>query len=295
VRLQEIYFVCKNALDEIDNFANNYSNKKEIYSADYLNEMIRIFTPLLQIDALSGLVKPFLNSNDEVFVTDRSNQIIDTLHIIVNMFDGFHINSRNQGFDMKLPTNMTMQELAKCIKDIDMAFSQCPTLTLDGDKIDFAATDVGSSWLTFVVAAVAGVSLLKRVAEFVDKCVQIRTNIATCKLLINQAKTSGVATEMMSKIIESHNVITEALTYRLANELCSDVGVNDKESIERAKYSLGLVSNWMDKGLEIYASVNAPIETKQLFPTKERQCITDSVLGKLSEKTTTIAEEELKD
>ena len=47
-----------------------------------------------------------------------------------------------------------------------------------------------------------------------------------------------------------------------------DVELN-KEDEQRVKYSIETISKLMEKGMEIYASIDAPTEVRDLFPASE--------------------------
>ena len=79
--------------------------------------------------------------------------------------------------------------------------------------------------------------------------------------------------------------ITKGLLNKISEELAEEHSVSDPEDVGRIKKSIQLIADWMNKGMEIYASIQAPEETKAAFPPIEKQTLPESIIGLLTDRT----------
>ena len=68
-------------------------------------------------------------------------------------------------------------------------------------------------------------------------------------------------------------------------ELAEEHNISDPEDLGRLRNSIQLMADWMDKGMEVYASIQAPEETKAVFPPIEKQTLPEGIIGLLTEGT----------
>jgi len=56
------------------------------------------------------------------------NRLRDKILTIAEVSESIEYEHNNNGFDVKLPPNMSLSDLSKCAKDLDQIFSTCPLL-----------------------------------------------------------------------------------------------------------------------------------------------------------------------
>ena len=78
---------------------------------------------------------------------------------------------------------------------------------------------------------------------------------------------------------------------KAGKELATEYNISDPEDIERLKNSIHLLSEWMGRGMEIYAAVESPSETKAVFPSIEKQSLSTSFLSLISDKGSEISQD----
>ena len=69
-----------------------------------------------------------------------------------------------------------------------------------------------------------------------------------------------------------------------SEELCKQYDIKDPEDFERMKNSLNLLTDWMNKGMEVYASIKTPNEVKRVFPPIETQLLSIDKIALLGEQ-----------
>lgn len=228
---------------------------------------------------------PELNSSQIESVNKDIRQMLSILQDLKDTYGEVNCENDTVGFDVKLPPNISFGDFAKCVKDLDTAFSQCPTLKSDMENIQFSGVDVGSTWLAFTIIGVtATVSyILKNLADIIDKIVVIRSHIITCKQQQEAAKKAGIANDYLTTLIDFNKTFQEKLEENAVNELCESSNVTDPEERQRFRHSFNLLSEWMEKGMQIYASIDSSEDIKTLFPTVEAQSLPEKVIKLLEE------------
>ena len=79
--------------------------------------------------------------------------------------------------------------------------------------------------------------------------------------------------------------ITKGLLTKVSTELAEEHNITNPEDLGRLRNSIQLMADWMDKGMEVYASVQAPEETKAVFPPIEKQTLPEGIIGLLTDGT----------
>lgn len=241
------------------------------------------YIPTLPLYAVSKASPNFKMSADLVKkFLDEAIRIKTKLETIVRLFEVVNYKTEADGFDIKLPSNMSLSELSKCTKDLDTIFSTCPIFK-DKGTITFSAVDVGSVWLSFAIGSVAAVAILKAIAELVDKALIIRSHYLTTREQEENIKRLNLGNEILNTVAETNKTVGNALMKKTCDELAEKHNINDPEDRERIRHSLNLMTDWMSKGMEIYPSVIAPPETKAVFPPVERQALPKSVSALLDD------------
>lgn len=230
-----------------------------------------------------------VNGNPHYLDFSDCNRIIgsvDRLHgkltAMYNMCEMLGMNREAEGFDVKLPPNITLRDAAQCMEDLDLVFSQCPAFPSD-NQIKFSGVDIGSTWLTFIIAGAGIAAILRTVAELVDKAIAIRYHQMKCREEQERLRSLQLSNDMIEPVVAAHKAALEKMTADAVQELSAKHGVTENEEQERLRVSLDRLVKWMNRGMEIHAGINAPEETKLLFPPIERQSLPQEIIKALGE------------
>ncbi len=176
-----------------------------------------------------------------------------------------------------------MSELSKCTKDLDTVFSTCPLFVNQEGTIKFTAVDVGSVWFTFLVVGVAAATTLRLIAELVDKALVVRSHYLTTREQEEKIRSLQLGNDALKNAMDVNKQITKGLLNKVTVELAEEHNISDPEDLGRLKNSIQLMADWMNKGMEVYASIQATAETKAVFPPIEKQTLPEHVVGLLTD------------
>jgi len=301
MRLQEVYSVCKSvqetwndlSFDELKAPGNityfklkNANIVRETLSA--LNEVELFRDNIMAIKKLSyGFAQATgditIDSQARPKLTGEYKNLYIKVCTITELFESLNYGQNSEGFDIKLPPNISLAELSKCTKDLDTIFSTCPLFLKQDGSIKFSSVDIGSVWLSFLVVGTAGAGVLRLVAELVDKALIIRSHYLTTKEQVETIKKLQLGNEILENTVAINKQVSRGLLNNAANELAQDHDISDNEDIERLKNSIQLMADWMNKGMEVYASIQAPTETKAVFPPIEKQTLPEGMVALLTD------------
>lgn len=303
MRTQEMFYIVNRALDywidpEFEEHRKNGS--VESYSCKNASQVVLLLNMLApfesiksKIDKIYSINKTFysgkpgaLTPQEQRDIESAMAQIKRELQTMRSTCEALGVERESSGFDIKLPPGMTLAELAECTKDLNNVFSQCPLFQNDNEEIRFHGVDVGSAWLTFTVVG-AGVALtfyvINNLAAVVDRLMTIREHCAVCRQQEELARASKLKNELLESIVEANKAIIKQQMQTVAEELADKEQINNPEAIERIRGSMELLKKWLDRGMEVYAAIDAPSEVKSAFPPVERQSLPDTLVKALTE------------
>lgn len=307
MRLQEMYHLIHNALqnwqDPIFTQHGSAGSKDIVYAFENASNVVQLLEPLQVLPTIKqeteyiyGTSKKF-KTGEIPYVSSRGCDTIEIsmakirrdLQAMLDMCEALGVEPNQNGFDIKLPPDITLDELAECIKDLNTIFSKCPLLRKDGDQIELRGVDVGSSWLVF---SVMGKYILDGIAALVDKAVQIRSHWITCKQQEEAARKAKISNDLLEVLVSTNNEIIQKMKENAIEELSKTNDITDPEDLARMDHSFDLLSKWINKGMEVYQAIDAPDEVKAAFPPVEQQELPEIAQKLLSEHTETEEEEE---
>ena len=307
MRLQEVYSICRNtqetwltlSFDEVKSGGNTYyrvHNPDSIRAILSNLELIQSFTEI--ISNIRASSAGFVQTSGDITVDQRTKNALTSEYkrlenkvtTITELFDSLGYRQDYNGFDIKLPADMSLSELSKCARDLDTIFSTCPLFSNETGTITFSAVDVGSVWLSFIIGGTAVVVTLKLIAELVDKALIIRSHYLTTKEQEEKIRSLNLGNALLENAVEVNKTISKGLMDQVCSDLAEKHDIKDPEDKLRLKGSLQLLSDWMSKGMEIYPSVLAPAETKAVFPPIEQQSLPESVTALLTDGSNSASE-----
>ncbi|MCD8362730.1 MAG: hypothetical protein LUC98_07190, partial [Lachnospiraceae bacterium] len=230
---------------------------------------------------INNVPAPFMNrdgfnvSQEEWNKINRAKtDVLNSLECIIDLYESMGIaNESCAGIDVKIPKCDEFTEYVEYLKKLDFIFTKCPFLNIGEEKLKFQNVDVGSNWLTFVVtavgAAVGGSYLLNNLAAFVDKAIIVRSHYLTMKAqerqLEREERNDNDRKIIMDFIKQTYKDSVDASIKDLESSTKYEVQNKDGDEYNRIQKSLEDMGEMVEKGLEIYSTIDSPREAKALF------------------------------
>lgn len=302
MRLQEIFSICNDAQCSWVELA--FEEKRTPGGTLYYNlvntsKVKQLLADLKPVAALSEHVAviqrtsvALVDDQGTAHFNSTSRNTVETAYAkletkvktIAELSHSLNYDQRPDGFDIKLPPDISLQELSKCTRDLNTIFSSCPGLADNEGTIKFSAVDVGSVWLSFAIVG-ASIGILNMLAALVDKALIIRSHHLTLKEQSERVRSLGLANDLMEGMVKTYQAMEEKMLEQATADLAKEHGVTDQEGIQNLQNSIQILTGWMDKGMEIHAAIQSAPEVKAVFPPVEKQALPEGVLAMLTDKT----------
>lgn len=303
MRLYSMYFICKNNIEIIKNY-------KTEAVANNSGQFIRVTGWIVVIKSLNKLANvPGIKEYSEklyesvpVMLRDRDTfdlslnagdklesarkELLSSISAIIGMYEQMGLTQNtNTGFDIRLPQFDSIKDFSNCIKDLEFIINQCPFLSVPDGEIKFKSADVGSFWITFFVVGTAASQILFNFSKLVDAATKIQSHVVTVKQQEEQFRSMAQKNELTSELIDAFRKVNKILVDSTIHEIESGLGtLKDGEEIDKAGRSIEKLADWMNKGLQIYSTIDAPKEVRDLFPPQEEQPLLNADVIKLIEQ-----------
>lgn len=289
--MKYVYHLLKRNLETLENFqlvndpyklGNSTTNRGKVlnWQASRLAflEIKRI--PMFNDFSSMILEDPYFANEKDTFhipydtyqkIQSKYNHFMVQVNTIISFFDSVGFSENESGFDVKMPTTEDFDEFSKNVELFNKALNQCPFLCVENEKIKLKKTDIGSIWFEFFIIATGSSIILANLAKIVDKCLKIISHYKTIKLQEELYQKAKLGTEQMQNIVDCNKKVMDVLTDECIKELKEEIpNIEIKDDgTERIRYTLDSLVKLMDKGMEIYASIDASQEVKDLFPTSD--------------------------
>lgn len=222
------------------------------------------------------------------FVTAR-NRLIVAMETIIHMYETINPNKtidETYGFDIKMPEFDDLGEFSKCIEDLDFVIKQCPYLNNKEGQIKYGTIDVGSTWLTFIIAGAGATTIISNLAKIVDNAIKIKSHITTVKAQEEALRSIEIRDEVAAEVLDAYKKANRLLTQNSVAELEQELGeLKDGEEKDKVGKTLEKLGLWMDKGMQIYSAIDAPAEVKDVFPEQQEiKFLSDDLMKLLENK-----------
>ena len=259
----------------IDNWLSAKSALDNLSVIDYFQD---------EINSMLECVDKRHSQNDHIEFDDTSylqfcascNILKSKMEITLDFCKSLGLKSEQMGFDIKMPPTNDFNDFADNIASLKKVLQLCPYLNIDGESVEIYSVDIGSIWMKFAVASTAAVTAvtLSNLATLVDKSVKIRSHMLTYRQQQDECRMQEVADDLLENIIDTHNQLLEHQKNKVLKELQSELDNGTGEPLsheeeEQLRVSMEQLIDLIDKGMEIYASVDSSDEIKDLFPTSD--------------------------
>lgn len=312
MKLHNVYYLCKKLVDVF--------NRKRIEAFEH-NKSFHIVGWGEYVEALETIrLIPTFNDiateayeNIPVFVRGDSTPLVDVntmnrfvninrsisqkMTTIIEIYEAMEIGGSGTGIDVKMPQCTELEDYISYLKDINFIFTQCPYLLCDNEKMRFLNVDVGSNWISFLIDVAAGSGLTsiiaKNLAKIVDYAIVLKSRYLSVKQQEEALKVAKKKTELAKEEIEIFKTLKSHYMEDTVAQLEKEIApLNDGEERGKVEVSLEKLMTLLDKGVEIYASLDAPKDIQVLFPEiGETKKISETVLKFIEDKNEQVQED----
>lgn len=311
MKLYNVYRICKKYIDfnEIIEVTSNEelnpagTKKITVYSIKNWSDLKNVLIYILKIPALTPYVADCIRTvpdtlqEDKIIrvnhdkysvINNKQNILKSKMKNIVELYESLNIETDGNGIDIKLPPCDDLKEYINYLKELDFIFSQCPFLQHNNEVLKFNSVDVGSNWIKLTVATASTCLILNSVASILDKAIALRSHYITVQqqeeLLRSQQIKNEIAEEDILLFKKLKNAGMDLIIKNAENEFGKSL---NPEETDKAKRSLDKLVMLLDKGCEIYATLDAPEDVQLLFPEiQENLELPESIIKYIEEKET---------
>ena len=281
MRLYNIYYVCKTYLSNITTVsyeAVKSASSRTGYKVEGWFECRDALMELRKIKCLENLVldlcgemnfiaidqpKPTLTVENYKRFASKKKNLECTMESIINMYESMGIGQTSCGIDVKIPKCDSLKEYMDYLKEIDFVFSQCPYLNSPEEEIRFNNVDVGSQWISFILVTAGTFGILNNLAKLIEKAIGIKSHLITLKQQEEMLNTMKLKNEVTDETIDVFKKMKRITLEGYVKELEDELGeLRDGEERGKVEKSLEKLSTLLDKGVEIYSSIETPNEIK---------------------------------
>lgn len=193
--------------------------------------------------------------------------ICDRMETVINLYEGMNLSKGGNGIDIKMPPCEYLSNYISYLKDIEFIFYQCPFLQCEDEILKFDSVDVGSNWLKLTIATASTCVILNNTAALVDKALILRSHYNSIRQQEEVLKSQLNKNELSKEITESYKLLYNTYMDAAVSMLEKDLGeLQNPEERDKAERALEKLVDLLDKGCEIYATLDAPTEIQTLFP-----------------------------
>ena len=277
MNFRSIYFVCKENYEIINE--EKYKDIRYLRSTgkeDFVHAMENLYE-IEPVREMSKRIVDNLESHD--LGIDADNEIEDLIGLLkinlataIKLYESIGSNVKKHfAIDIRFPETNNITEFRKYIDELEFIFTKCPFLQSDNESFRFEGVDLGSTWMRLSVeiatAVMAGSLLLNNVAAFIDKCLIIRSHYLTLQQQKTFVERDEIEQQKRELILEYIDSIYERQIDQAIEEMEEVSGheIADGDEKGRAEQYFEKMERLLDKGLQIYSSIDSPQETKVLF------------------------------
>lgn len=301
MKLYNVYRLCKihvnffsrtnaeRTRNNVYTVSNWMQSKKEL-------EIIRKI-PMLKkyVDEYIELVPDILTKKDSFEIDDdtyaklnsQRTILYNKMLSIIELYESFNIEESKNCIDIKLPPCDDLKEYISYLKNIDFIFSQCPFLQCENEIIKFQSVDVGSNWIKLAVATTTTCMILNNTASLLDKALILKSHYMTIQQQEEMLRRNQLKNELTQEQLDVFKQLKTTGMDIVIKQLEKEYGeLPNSEERDKAERSLDTLVLILEKGGEIYASIDAPEETQLLFPEIQGNLeLSDNIIKYLEDKT----------
>jgi hypothetical protein len=296
MKLRNIYMACKRSVEPIRNvhIYQNTTSTTRYWVSGWNDAQTAILNNLKGIELFEEKIAAFINtipqalitrnefevsSSDWTSIKNRHKELLISIQDVIDLYEsmGFEENSA-QGIDIKLPECKDFQEFRKCIDELDFILYKCPFFKSDEEHLQFESMDVGSLWITILAVSAVGVSasvLLNNIAAFIDKCYVIKSHQLTIKQQEVIYENMKIDQKTKEQYLDGLKLVYDQIVKSTVVELeeITNIKLEDGEQVGIVSQAFDKTISLLDKGLQIYTTIDTPKEVQNLFEPLEMKYV----------------------
>ena len=306
MRLYNMYFTCKKYIGIVESMTVDLKRvgSNEIKYIDNWKQKSIVLNELGQMEPLRKRARNLYETIPVIyrdqdrfdisaetvkkFVAQR-NLLVVTMQTIIDLYENINPDKKLDcecGFDVKMPQFESIEEFADCMKDLNFIFNNCAYLKSDSADIKFGSVDVGSVWIAFLIVGAGAATIVSNLAKIVDMSVKIKSHLSTVKMQEEALRSVELKNEVLTEVLDAFKKTNKVITDKCVKELEGELGeLKDGEEEDKVGRCIQKMGHWLDKGMQIYSSIDAPQEIKDVFPEQpEVNFLSDDIVKLLEEK-----------
>jgi hypothetical protein len=249
-----------------------------------------LYEPLIS-DIETSII--FSTSQDEIILTDskedsRLKKGLEVVRsgchaLLIILKELYHEKEDESTIYIQMPKIKDLEDLSKKSKQLHTAISQSILDPSIKGTIKIKSYDIGSLWIVISVGSAIAVKLI---GGIVWAAAVIRKKKMEFKRFEQHVRCLKIKTESMEDLKDAQKKQLEVSLEAEADNLVAQFykGRN-AEKTERVKYSIKLISDLMDKGVEIHPALNASKEVGNIFPDYKNIGLIESRIPELASGT----------
>lgn len=280
MRLGCAYVLCKKHYEVIKELDSGFIYNSDITNyGERENQIWDILNQLSNIEYLKKSAQSFMCLCDNIKINaglqpdigifhKERNSLCQRMEHMIEVCESFGLSQEELiGLDIKLPPTDNLTDFKKNLDDLEFVLTKCPFCRNETSELRFGGVDIGSVWLVLPIAGVSASVLLNNIAAFIDKCLIIKSHKLTIDEQKNEIERLAKSQEQKDAIINGLNELLKVYVENAIRELEDSTGCKISDGDERGKatQSFEKLGKLIDKGLQIYGSIDLPAETKALF------------------------------
>lgn len=283
MKLYNVYRLCK---QNVDFFYKNHiiDNGNGINTIENWQEIQRRLGKLAKIPVFKEDIETYLKTVPSIEreeetpkisnklaskLIEQETNIYNKMSTIIELYESMGLNDgdNTNAIDIKFPPCEDLDEYISYLKDINFIFSQCPFLQCEGEVLKFGSVDVGSNWLRLTIAATSISIILTNTASLLDKALALRSHYITIQQQEEMLRSMQTKNELAEEQIRTFKQLKDVGVEIVIKRLEKDNGIQlDPEERDKTERALDKLILFLDKGGEIYASLDVPEDIQLLFP-----------------------------
>lgn len=200
------------------------------------------------------------------------NKLKTKINVIIELCESLGYGSNEGSFEIKLPETKNFDEFATNVDNLNKAIQICPFIKFDDSDVRLTKTDIGSTWLEFIIIGTNSIAALTALGYFTQSALKIKSMYLTCEQQKEAVRGAQIKNNLAEDITDMYKNIVKATAENEIKNIEEKLGKSlSPEERNSAEKSLDILGKLMSKGLEIYATLDSPQEAKDVFPNIQQQ------------------------
>lgn len=297
MKLRNIYEICKKnqkAISALEIFQARDTGRTQYMIKGWDAARNALLDELIKIKFLEYKSKELINAVPSALMEKNSfdvdsgiwnnmerkrESLLISIENVIELYEsmGFE-NNQAPGLDIKLPQCKDFNEFRECVESLDFILYKCPFFKVEGENLKFDSMDIGSLWFTFLVVTTGTVTasvILNNIAAFIDKCYVIKSHKCSIEQQKAVIQKMDIDEETKKIYMEGTKRVYTELVNNVVTELEEETNIKmkDGEEVGFTSQAFDKAIVLLDKGMQLYSTIDAPQDVQALFKPLEMKYI----------------------